>query len=117
MQKTILIVDDNTELAESLKDTLTSEGYIARIATDSVEALDLAASTKPDVAIVDIELPVMNGYELAEHLRALPQMDNCLLIAVTGYSQAHDERQSRDSGFRHHLVKPVDIDRLLTLLG
>ena len=71
----------------------------------------------PDVAIVDIELPVMNGYELALHLRALPKMGNCLLIAVTGYGQAHDARQSRESGFRYHLVKPVDMDRLLTVLG
>lgn len=117
MPKTILIVEDNVDLAESLQEVLRSEGYIASVATDSVKALELAASTTPDVAIVDIELPVMNGYELAHHLRALPQMDHCLLIAVTGYGQAHDERQSRDSGFQHHLLKPVDMDQLLTMLG
>ena len=68
-----------------------------RVATDGVQALELAGRGRPDVAILDIELPVMNGYELALHLRALPQMDSCLLIAVTGYGQAHDERQSRES--------------------
>ena len=117
MPKTILIVDDNVDLAVSLKELLQSEGYIASVATDSVKALELAASMTPDVAIVDIELPVMSGYELAQHLRSLPQMNKSVLIALTGYGQVHDERQSRSSGFQYHLVKPVDMDRLLTMLG
>ena len=117
MPKTILIVDDNVDLAASLRESLQLEGHIASVATDGAQALELATSMTPDVAIVDIELPVMNGYELALHLRALPQMYNCLLIAVTGYGQVHDERQSRDSGFRYHFVKPVDMDRLRTVLG
>lgn len=117
MPKTILIVEDNVEFAESLQAVLRSEGYIATVATDGAKALEVAASTTPDVAIVDIELPVMDGYELAAHLRALPQMDSCRLIAVTGYGQAHDPRRSRESGFQHHFVKPVDVDRLLGILG
>jgi CheY-like chemotaxis protein len=115
--KRILVVDDNSDVAVSLRDVLESAGYEARLATDGAKALELAASMRPDVAIVDIELPVMDGYELARHLRMLPRMDDCLLIAMTGYGQAHDERQSRDSGFRYHLVKPVDVDHLLGLLG
>jgi CheY-like chemotaxis protein len=115
--KKILVVDDNVDLAQSLREVLESAGHEAAIATDGAKALELAGALTPDVAIVDIELPVMDGYELARHLRELPHMNNCLFIAVTGYGQEHDERQSRDSGFRYHLVKPVDVDRLLHVLG
>ena len=116
-EKRILIVDDNADLALSLREVLEAAGHAVCVATDSVKALELATANVPDVAIVDIELPVMTGYELALHLRALPQMDGCLLVAMTGYGQEHDERQSRDVGFQHHLVKPVDVDRLLAIVG
>jgi len=113
----ILIVDDNADLAEGLRDTLADEGHIAVAATGPAQALSLASSVAPDIVITDIELPIMNGYELASRLRALPQLADCLFIAVTGYGQSHDPHQSRASGFQHHLVKPVDMHRLLTIVA
>jgi CheY-like chemotaxis protein len=117
MVSKILIVDDNADLAEGLRDTLADEGHIVVAATGPAQALDLASSVAPDIVISDIELPIMNGYELASRLRALPQLADCLFIAVTGYGQSHDPHQSRASGFQHHLVKPVDIHRLLTIVA
>jgi CheY-like chemotaxis protein len=117
MVSKILIVDDNADLAEALRDALANEGHIAVAATGSVQALNLASSVTPDIVISDIELPIMNGYELASRLRALPQLAGCLFIALTGYGQSHDPHKSRASGFQHHLVKPVDMQRLLTIVA
>jgi CheY-like chemotaxis protein len=115
--KKILVVDDNADLAEALGEAMEAAGYTVSVATDAVQALALAGEAAPDVVILDIELPVMNGYELALRLRALPQLARSQFIALTGYGQAHDQRQSFESGFHHHFVKPVDIDRLLKLVG
>jgi CheY-like chemotaxis protein len=113
----ILVVDDNVDVAEGLRVVLEIAGHKAAVATDAVQALELAGATVPDIVILDIELPVMDGYELALRLRSLPQLADCLFIALTGYSQSHDGRQSRESGFQHHLVKPVDVDRLLKIVA
>ena len=115
--KRILVVDDNVDLAESLRDVLEIAGHRATVATGAVQALELAAAVVPDVVILDIELPVMDGYELALRLRSLPQLTDCLFIGMTGYSRSHDGRQSQESGFQHHLVKPVDVDRLLKIVS
>ncbi len=115
--KRVLVVDDNVDVAESLQDVLEAAGHTATIATDAAKALELASAMKPDIAILDIELPVMDGYELALHIRALPQLADCRLIAMTGYGQAHDQGRSMDSGFQHHLVKPVDVDGLLSIVS
>jgi CheY-like chemotaxis protein len=113
----ILIVDDNADFAEGLRNILADEGHIVVAATGPVQALNLASSVTPDIVISDIELPIMNGYELASRLRALPQLADCLFIALTGYGQSHGPHQSRASGFQHHLVKPVDMHRLLTIVA
>jgi CheY-like chemotaxis protein len=97
--KRILIVDDNLEGAEILKDFL-----------------ERAETFLPQVCILDIELPVMNGYELAARLRDTRAKDS-VLIALTGYGRDHDGRRSREAGFQHHLVKPVDLDRLARIVG
>jgi CheY-like chemotaxis protein len=115
--KRILVVDDNEDVAEGLRGVLEQAGHVATIATGPVQALEVAGTLKPNVVISDIALPVMDGYELALRLRSLPELAGCRFIALTGYNQDHDPRQSRDSGFQHHLVKPVDVDRLLKLVA
>jgi len=105
----ILVVDDNEDAAQMLSDVLELRGYDTRIAHDAPEALRIANDFSPHIAFLDIGLPVMDGYELATHLRAIPGLANIRLIAVTGYGQDGDRTRSRRAGFQKHLVKPVDI--------
>lgn len=116
LSKRVLVVDDNVDVAEGLRGILEHAGHAATIATGPVEALEVAGALRPEVVISDIELPVMDGYELALRLRLMPELAGCHFIALTGYS-THDVRQSRESGFQHHLVKPVDVDRLLKIVA
>jgi CheY-like chemotaxis protein len=116
-RRRILVVDDNLELAASLRDVLEIAGYDAVVATDSPGALAAASQFAPDVAILDIELGDIDGYELAAHLRTLPNLEHCHLIAVTGYGQEHALAQSRRAGFEQHFVKPIDVDRLCRVLS
>jgi CheY-like chemotaxis protein len=106
----VLIVDDNEDGAEMLAAALSSKGYTTRVAHDAAAALRIAAELLPEVAFLDLGLPVMDGYELAAHLRASPALAGIHLIALTGYGQAEDRRRTREAGFQHHLVKPVDVD-------
>ena len=99
-----------------LADALIRRGYDTRVAHDAPAALGLAAEFSPDVAFLDLGLPVMDGYELAAHLRALPGLAGLRLIAVTGYGQESDRRRTGDAGFHGHLVKPVDLDAIETTL-
>jgi len=105
----ILVVDDNEDGAEMLADVLTDKGYETRVAHDAPTALRVAAEFAPDIAFLDLGLPVMDGYELASHLRNLPGLADVHLIALTGYGQESDRRRTHEAGFHHHLVKPVDI--------
>ena len=105
----ILVVDDNEDSAEMLVEALTRKGHETRVAYDAPTALRVAAAFLPDIAFLDIGLPVMDGYELAAHLRKIPGLSGLRLIAVTGYGQESDHRKAREAGFDHHLVKPVDI--------
>ena len=108
----VLVVDDNQDAAEMLVEVLRSFGHDARAAYDGPAALRLCREFVPDVALLDIGLPVMDGYELAERMRELPGLASLRLVAVTGYGQDSDRERSRASGFHHHLVKPIDIDRI-----
>ena len=81
------------------------------------DAIKLARSFRPEIALLDIGLPGMNGYELARHLRADPTPRDLYLIAMTGYGQAEDREAAREAGFDVHLVKPADLDALRGLLG
>ena len=92
-------------------------GHQVEVAYSPVAALKLLETFRPEVAVLDIGLPVMDGYELAARLRANPATADCLLIALTGYGQSHDLTRSEEGGFRHHLVKPVDIGKLLELVA
>jgi PAS domain S-box-containing protein len=108
----VLIVDDNEDASTVLATLLAHLGHATRVAHDAPAALRTAADFLPDVAVVDIGLPVMDGYELAAHLRQLPGLADLHLIALTGYSQESDRRRSQAAGFHHHLVKPVGVDAL-----
>ncbi|HVR98064.1 MAG TPA: ATP-binding protein [Thermoanaerobaculia bacterium] len=113
----ILVVDDNVDSAESLALLLQLYGHQARLAHDGVTGLEEARSFLPDVVLLDIGLPRLDGYSVARRLRQEPGLDHVTLIAMTGYGQEEDRRRSKDAGFDHHLVKPVDLDTLRGLLA
>jgi CheY-like chemotaxis protein len=108
----ILIVDDNRDAAETLAEALLTLGFEARTALDGPAALEVAASFRPDIAVLDIGLPVMDGHELARQLRVMLGRA-VVLVALTGYGQDRDRARSRSAGFDEHLVKPVEIQALL----
>src|SRR5207248_7225312 len=115
-QKRVLLVDDNQDAAELLGEVLRSAGHDVAIAHDGPEALGLLRRFHPEIAVLDIGLPVMDGYELARRLRNEPTLDHLRCIAVTGYGQETDRARSRQAGFELHLVKPVDLSELLHAL-
>jgi len=112
----ILIIDDNADAAELLGESLRLVGHDTQIAFDGARGLELAAHFLPEVALVDLGLPVMNGFEVARALRASPQTADIPLVAVTGYGQEGDRRRTKEAGFEEHLVKPIDIGQLTAWL-
>lgn len=115
-ERRILIVDDNVDAAAPLKEALEDVGHQVILATDPVQALEQARTFLPEVCILDIQLPIMDGYELGLHLRSLSAASHSTLIALTGYSHDHDQARSRAAGFAAHLVKPVNLDQLISLI-
>ena len=113
----VLIVDDNEDLVATLADVLRSAGHVVATALDGPSALRIAPAFAPDIALVDIGLPVMDGYELARRLRGDAALGTVKLIAVTGYGQDLDRQRSLEAGFDLHLVKPLDIALLSELLA
>lgn len=113
----VLIVDDNQDAASLLAEALELRGWDVRVAHDGLEALRLAAVFVPQAACLDLGLPVMDGFELAARLRELPGLDGVRLIAVTGYGQEADRVRTAAAGFHHHVVKPVDLELLGSLLA
>jgi PAS domain S-box-containing protein len=114
--KRVLVVDDNTDAAETLADILHELGHVTSVAHDGPTALAQATMFKPHVALLDIGLPVMDGYELARRLREKPELRRLRLFAITGYGQESDRERSRAAGFHEHLVKPVDLTQLQDLI-
>jgi signal transduction histidine kinase len=112
----VLVVDDNQDAADSLADLLGALGYQASVAYDPAQAIAAATAAMPQVAILDIGLPGMDGFELAGCLRALPEGAALTLIALSGYGQENDKSRSRAAGFSAHLVKPVNLADLQTSL-
>jgi signal transduction histidine kinase len=112
----ILVVDDNQDSACSMTLLLELQGHQVNVAHSGQAALQLAGQCNPDVILLDIGMPGMNGYEVAKHLRSQPAFADTLLIAVTGYGRASDVKQTESAGFDHHLVKPIDYDKLQSLL-
>jgi len=113
----VLVVDDNVDAAATLGMLLEACGYLVDVEHDSHRALERARQQRPDVALLDIGLPDMDGNELARRLRADAQTGAIVLVAVTGYGQEQDRRAAFEAGFDHHLVKPVDMDDLAALLA
>ncbi|SDH18238.1 MULTISPECIES: ATP-binding protein [unclassified Duganella] len=108
----VLVVDDNQDAADSLGELLGALGYRAVVAYDPAHALALATAGMPELAILDIGLPGMDGFELAGRLRQLPGGAALKLVALSGYGQEHDKTRSREAGFAAHLVKPININDL-----
>ncbi|MGH8728386.1 MAG: chemotaxis protein CheB [Burkholderiales bacterium] len=113
----ILVVDDNVDAAESLHTLLSMDGHDVRTAHDGPAALEAAAAFQPEVVVLDIGLPGMNGYEVARRLRWQPGFAETVLIALTGYGQTEDRRLANEAGIDHHLTKPANIDAINELLG
>jgi CheY-like chemotaxis protein len=111
------VVDDNEDGATMLSEALKATGHETRVAHDAAAALHIAQSFRPDIAFLDIGLPVMDGYELARRLRALPELGGIRLIALTGYGQQSDRERTRAAGFCEHIVKPVDLAVVKTLVN
>jgi signal transduction histidine kinase/CheY-like chemotaxis protein len=113
----VVIVDDNADVRQTLADVLATAGFETIAARDAEEALRIAADHVPAAYVIDIGLPGVNGYELAERLRGLPTSTRPLLIALSGYGSVEDARRAREAGFDHHLTKPADIDELRRILA
>jgi CheY-like chemotaxis protein len=113
----ILVVDDNQDAGQLLAESLQHQGHQTQVALDAVTALRIAGEFKPDVALLDIGLPGMDGYELGGRLRQIPGLSQLRLMAVTGYGQESDRQRSAAAGFENHLVKPVELAQLDQLVG
>jgi signal transduction histidine kinase/CheY-like chemotaxis protein len=116
-RRRILLVDDNTDAADLMAEALRTGGHDVQVANDPVEALEKAQRVPPEIAILDIGLPVMDGYELAERLRVQPDLLGCRFMALTGYGQERDHDRSRAHGFAKHFVKPVDLQELMAAIA
>jgi PAS domain S-box-containing protein len=113
----VLVVDDNTDAADLLAEALRAEGHEVRVAANALEALSIAPGFAPRVALLDIGLPVMDGYELAHRLKSDPTLAHLQLVAISGYGQEADRRRSVEAGFKEHLVKPVELGEVLALVN
>jgi CheY-like chemotaxis protein len=113
----ILIVDDNADSADTLSTVLSTRGHKTHVAYDGASALEAAERMKPDVVLLDIGMPGIDGYEVARRLREIHGMWATLIVAKTGWGQERDRDMSRAAGFDHHLVKPIDPTELEELLS
>ena len=113
----VLVVDDNVDAARSFAEIAGLWQHEVRVAHNGTAALEMAGTYHPDIVLLDIGLPGMSGYQVAEQLRRQPEFAQTTLVAVTGYGQEEDRRRSREAGFNHHLVKPVAPDTIYQLLA
>jgi CheY-like chemotaxis protein len=112
----VLVVDDNRDSADSCAMLLELSGHTVRVAYDGASALEIANDFQPQAALVDIGMPVMDGYQVVARIRASGWGAQSTLIAMTGWGQEEDRRRSIAAGFDHHLTKPIDVDALAALL-
>lgn len=115
-KRRIVVADDNKDSATSLAMLLEMHGYEVRCAHDGIEALEIAEEFRPDVVLLDIGMPRLDGYGAARELRKRAWAKDTVLVALTGWGQEEDKRLAREAGFNHHVVKPVDPDTLRGLM-
>lgn len=113
----VLIVDDNQDSAEGLGMLLEVTGHTVSFAHDGIAAVLLAEQLRPEVMLLDIDLPLRNGYEVAKTVRAAPWGKPIVLIALTGWGDADSKHRAEQAGFNFHLTKPIDPDDLESVLG
>lgn len=116
VQQRVLVVDDNVDGAQSLAMLLEMTGYGTRLAYDGPAAVQAAIDYRPDVVLLDIGLPGLDGYKVAQRIRHQAGLENVVLVALTGYGQDSDRQRSHDAGFDHHLVKPADFNEIEKIL-
>jgi CheY-like chemotaxis protein len=113
----VLVVDDNRDAAETLGELLHMSGYVVAVAEDGASALSAVAHHRPDVVLLDIGLPDMDGYEVCRRIRGGAAVSpQPLLVALTGWGQQGDKDAAASAGFDAHMTKPVDLDALLRML-
>jgi CheY-like chemotaxis protein len=114
---TVLLIEDNEDSAEALRELLVFLGYRVHVARHGQQGIDEARAHRPDIILCDIGLPgELSGFEVAKLLRSNKETATIRLIAITGYGRPEDERRSEEAGFDEHLTKPVDLDRLTSVL-
>jgi CheY-like chemotaxis protein len=113
----ILVVDDNRDAADSAGTLLLLWGHQVKVAYDGPSAIAIARDFRPEVCLLDLGMPDMDGYQVAQQLRAEPELKGMLLVAMTGFDRDADRQLSREAGFDSHLVKPVEIAALQELLN
>ena len=116
-QRRILVADDNNDALESLATLLQLSGHEVYTAANGAVALESAEQHRPEVALLDIGMPKLDGYEVARRIRAQPWGQRITLVALTGWGQDSDRSRSQEAGFDSHLVKPLDLDKLTELLA
>jgi CheY-like chemotaxis protein len=113
----VMVVDDNVDAAQMLAALLEVQGHAVCVEYDARGALERARLERPDVLLLDIGLPDMDGYELARRLRGQPESAGATLVALTGYGQSQDRKEAEQAGFDHYLVKPADMDQVNEVLA
>jgi len=117
LKRRILVVDDNEDQAQSLGMLMRVLGHEIQLAYDGPSAVEAARTFVPDIALIDIGIPGINGYEVARRIREMPHLKNVVLVAQTGWGHDDDRARSRDAGFDHHLIKPLDLAELQRILA
>ena len=112
----VFIVDDNEDAAMLMAEVLETKGHVTGTSFDAATALRVISDFAPDVVLLDIGLPIVNGYELAQRLRRMSELGPVRLFAVTGYSQESYRKRSMECGFDQHLTKPIELEALDSLI-
>jgi two-component system CheB/CheR fusion protein len=116
IRRRILVVDDNRDQSRSLGMLLEVLGHEVALAFDGPSAVQTAIDFRPEIALLDIGIPGLSGYEVARRIRKTPGLEKTVLVAQTGWGQEQDRRNSAEAGFHHHLVKPVDIETVRQII-